>query len=90
MSTERSFLPAGAEQDIPANPELAAEFVAQHPQRQDLRVVAGAVRATDGAILTHCVARVATNPDDLLVGADMVPALTQAVAWTLQDNEGHS
>ena len=90
LSTERSFLPAGAEQDIPANPELAAEFVAQHPQRQYLRVVAGAVRATDGAILTHCVARVATNPDDLLVGADMVPALTHAVAWTLQDNEGNS
>ncbi len=90
LSTERSFLTADLEAEIPDDPELAAEFVANHPKRQDLRVVAGAVRATDGTVLTHCVARVASNPDDLLVGADMVPALVQAVAWTLQENEGNS
>lgn len=88
LSTERSSLPYRGRTGHPRQSELA-EFAAQHPQRQDLRVVAGCVRATDGAILTTA-ARVATNPDDLLVGADMVPALTQAVAWTLQDNEGNS
>ncbi|WIY83786.1 PPA1309 family protein [Propionimicrobium sp. PCR01-08-3] len=90
LSTERGFLPAGLEDEIPADPARAAEFVANHAQRQDLRVVAGALRLSDGTIVTHCVARVASNPDDLLVGADMAPALTRAVAWTLQDNEGNS
>ena len=90
LSVERSFLPPDLDSEIPPDPARAAEFVAHHPQRQDLRVVAGAVRAANGAIITHCVARVASNPDDLLVGADMVPALTQAIAWTLQDNEGNS
>ncbi len=38
--------------------------------------------------MTHCVARLATNPEELLIGADMVPALTQAVAYTLHEIEG--
>ena len=84
LATERSFLPPDAEGELPKNPELAAEFVANHPDRRDLRVVAGALRTGDGRVLTHCVARLASNPDDLLVGADMVPALTGAVAMTLQ------
>lgn len=84
LATERSFLPPEAESELPSNPELAAEFVANHPDRRDVRVVAGAVRTADGRVLTHCVARLASNPDDLLVGAEMVPALTQAVALTLQ------
>lgn len=85
--TERSFLPAELEAELPADPQLAAEFVANHQARCDLRVVAGALRTATG-IVTHCVARLATNPEDLLMGADMVPALSQAVAWTLHNNEG--
>lgn len=90
LATERSFLPADAEATIPDDLLLAAEYVANHPQRRDLRVVAGAVRGPGGTTITHCVGRLASNPEDLLVGADMVPALTQAVAWTLHDNEGFS
>lgn len=90
LATERSFLPAELETEMPSDPQAAAEFVANHPQRRDLRVVAGALRIGQGKTITHCVARLASNPEDLLVGAEMVPALTQAVAWTLHDNEGHS
>lgn len=89
LATERSFLPAEYESTMPTDPQLAAEFVANHAERRDLRVVAGAVRGPDGQILSHCVARLASNPEDLLVGADMVPALTQAVAWTLHETEGN-
>ncbi len=89
LATERSFLPADLETDLPDDPQLAAEYVAHHPQRCDVRVVAGALRSAEGP-LTHCVVRLASNPEDLLVGQDMVPALTQAVAWTLHDNEGIS
>lgn len=83
LATERSFLPAQFEADLPADPIKAAQVVANHPQRQDLRVVAGAVRTASGNPLTHCVARLASQPDEILVGADMVPALTRALALTL-------
>lgn len=83
LATERSFLPPAAEADIPARPDLAAEFVAAHPDRQDLRVVAGALRGADGGVLTHCVARLTSDPTDLLMGTDLVPALTRALACTL-------
>ena len=89
LATERSFLPAELEAELPRDRKLAAEFVANHPRRRDVRVVAGALRQAGGEPITHCVARLASNPEDLLVGADMVPALTQAVAWTLHDNEGN-
>lgn len=87
---ERSFLPAELEADVPSDPDSAAEYVAAHPGRCDLRVVAGALRNGSEEPITHCVARLASNPEDLLVGADMVPALTQAVAWTLHEIEGTS
>lgn len=88
LALERSFLPAEIETELPTDPSRAAEYVANHPQRQDVRVIAGALRSPDGEPITHSVARLATNPEDLLIGADMVPALTQAVAWTLHDTEG--
>lgn len=83
LSTERSFLPPECEADIPSDPGAAAEFVAHHPQRVDVRVVAGCLRVGSGEVVTHCLARLKSNPDDLLTGAEMVPALTQTLVTTL-------
>lgn len=80
MSLERSFLPTGLEDQIPANPAEAETFVVNHPQHQDIRVVVGALR--DG--ITHGVARLVSQPDELLGGQDLVPALSQALAETLR------
>lgn len=80
MSLERTFLPAGCEDQIPADPAEAATFVASHPQRQDVRVVVGALR--DGSM--HGVARLVKQPDELLGGHDLVPALGRALAETLR------
>lgn len=90
LVVERSFLPAEIEAELPNDPDKAAEYVANHSRRQDVRVVAGALRDPGGEPITHSVARLATNPEDLLIGADMVPALTRAVAWTLHETEGNS
>lgn len=79
IALERTFLPAGLEDQIPAGPQAATDFVAQHPQRQDVRVVVGALR--DGS--THGLARLVSEPDELLGGQDLVPALTEALAATL-------
>lgn len=79
MSTERTFLPVAAEADLPADSAEAAQFVAEHADRQDVRVLVGVDRAGN----RHGVGRLASRPDDLMGGADLVPGLSSALAHTL-------
>lgn len=79
LSLERTFLPVAYEGDLPAEPELAAEVVAAHPERQEIRVVVGVDRAGN----RHGVARLVSQPDELLAAADLVPGLADALAHTL-------
>ena len=79
VSAERTFLPAGAEDQIPEDADAAAAFVAAHPDRQEIRVVVGADRVGH----RHGVARLVSAPDELLGGADLVPGLGEALAHTL-------
>lgn len=81
IAVERVMLPADLDAAIPSDPEEAARFVASHPRRQDLRIVAGALR--DGS--HHGLARVLDHPDDLVGAVDLVPALEAALAHTLVD-----
>lgn len=79
LVVERSFVPPEAEGDLPEDPELAARAVAEHPDRLDLRVVVGVTR--DGG--QHGIARIRGAEQDLMGGADLVPALTSALSRTL-------
>ena len=79
LATVQMFLPADTDVDLPADPEAAAEAVASHRQRQEIRVVAGADRAGN----RHGVARLAAQPDELLEAPDLVPGLAVALAHTL-------
>ena len=81
---ERFVLPPGADEEIPTDPDRAATYAAQHPDRQELRMVAGVTRA--GA--TYCAMRFRSHDDDSLVvgGADLVPALLELLAATLSDD----
>ncbi len=79
ITLERSFLPAEAESELPEDAGEAAEFVAQHPKRQEVRVVVGVDR--DGH--RHGVARLVSQPDELLGSTDLVPGLAEALAHTL-------
>jgi hypothetical protein len=81
LSLESTFLPAEAEAEIPDDPELASQYVASHEQRQELRVVLGVDRAAH----QHGVARLRTEPDELLGGPDLVPGLTEVLAHTLAE-----
>lgn len=86
LALERSFLPAGFEADLPDDPVEAEQFVATHPQRQDLRLVAGVLR--DGS--THALARLVQSPEDLLSGPELAPGVLSALAATLDhDQPGH-
>lgn len=82
---ERLVLPPGAEDEVPADPELASRYAAEHPDRQDVRIVAGATR--DGG--TYCALRMRAHDDDdaVMTGEDLVPALVELVAATLDDDQ---
>lgn len=81
IALERAFLPPRLDSEIPEDPEKALEFVMAHPERTDVRVVVGVLR--DGA--QHGVARLVSNPEDLLGAPDLVPGLADALRTTLED-----
>lgn len=84
---ERLVLPPGADVEIPEDPAAAEEFARVHPDRQEVRIVAGATRA--GA--TYCALRLRAHDDDQSVvgGVDLVPQLLQLLGATLEEeNEG--
>jgi hypothetical protein len=80
---ERLVLPPSVA-DLPDDPAEAAEVAATHPERQEVRMVAGATRA--GA--TFCALRLREHDDDVAVieGPDLVPALLQLLQSTLVDS----
>lgn len=80
IAMERTFLPPKFEDQIPDDPDDAAQFVMQHPEKTDVRVVVGVLR--DGS--QHGLARLVSNPDDLLGAEDLVPGLTEALNRTLE------
>ncbi len=83
IALERAFLPAEFEEDVPDDPDAAAEFVANHPSKSDVRVAVGVLR--DGT--RHGLARLASNPEDLLGATDLVPGLADALLDTFRSEE---
>lgn len=81
IAMERAFLPPRFESQVPVDPEEAIEFVNKHEARTDVRVVVGVLR--DGA--RHGLARVLSNPDDLLGAEDLVPGLADALLATFKE-----
>ena len=67
--------------------EAAAQQVAEtHPERQEVRMVAGATRSGS----TYCALRLRTHDDDFAVieGPDLVPALLELLQSTLSAPDG--
>jgi hypothetical protein len=84
LALERTMLPSEHEDEVPAGDADAADFVRKHPKRIDVRIVVGVTR--DGA--RHGLARLKSNPDDLLGAEDLVPGLADALMETLRsENE---
>lgn len=79
LAVERLFVPPHVEADIPDDPDAAAAFVAEHPERRDVRVVVGVTRTGS----RYGLARLESNPDDLLAADDLVPGLGEALTRTL-------
>jgi hypothetical protein len=82
---ERLVLPPTADQAIPEDPESAQRFALEHPDRQEVRIVAGATR--HGA--TYCALRLRAHDDDqsVVAGIDLVPGLLALLGATLSEEE---
>ena len=78
---ERLVLPPSVDGSIPDDASAAQAFAEDHPDRQEVRMVAGATRA--GA--TYCALRLRAHDDDVSVvgGVDLVPALLELLRGTL-------
>lgn len=80
---ERLVLPPDVDGQIPDDAVGAAEFAREHPDRQEVRIVAGATRAGS----TYCALRLRAHDDDQSVvgSTDLVPGLLQLLVATLHD-----
>ena len=80
---ERLVLPPEADQQMPDDPRSAEEYAAAHPDRQEVRIVAGATR--DGS--TYCALRMRSHDDafSVLESPDLVPALLELGRSTLEN-----
>ncbi len=80
---ERLVLPPDADDDIPEDPTAAELFAREHPDRQEVRMVAGVTRA--GA--SYCALRLRAHDDEQSVvnGTELVPGLLELLHATLTD-----
>lgn len=85
---ERLVLPPDADGDVPDDAVAAQDFARQHPDRQEVRIVAAVTRA--GA--TYCAMRLRAHDNDLSVvtGTDLVPGLVALLSTTLVDEMNES
>jgi hypothetical protein len=82
---EAMTVPPGGE-DVPQDAESAAEYAAAHPDRQEARIVAGALRSGE----SFCTIRQRAHDEDdmVLAGPDLVPALLELLHTTLEPDAG--
>lgn len=81
---ERLVLPPDADAAIPEDPVAAEEFARHHPDRQEVRIVAGVTRG--GATYSALRLRAHDDAASVVGGADLVPQLTQLLAATLESD----
>lgn len=84
---ERLVLPPDVG-EIPDDPVEAARFAREHPDRQEVRIVAGVTRA--GA--SYCALRLRAHDDAAAVvdGTELVPGLLALLGGTLEGTETDS
>lgn len=81
LAVERIVVPPAAENDLPADPEEAADALAAHPDRQDVRLLVAVLRDGDSICLLR--QRAHDFDDKVAIGHDIAPGLVQALRDTL-------
>ena len=77
------MLPPAVDGQVPEDPTAAQEFAREHPDAEDVRIVAGVTRS--GA--SYCALRLRSEDNDSAVmgGTDLVPALHELLRGTLEE-----
>ncbi|MFE9439305.1 PPA1309 family protein [Streptomyces sp. NPDC006602] len=85
LTVERLMLPPSAEASVPEGltEKKLAQWVAEHPDRQEVRMTVAVLR--DGARDSALRLREKDSPTEVLTGGDLVPGLAQALAATFED-----
>lgn len=83
VAIERVVVPPEAERDLPDDPTEAAEQLAQHPDRQDVRLLVAVHRDGRGICLLR--QRAHDRDDRVAMGEDIAPGLLHALRATLED-----
>ena len=81
LAVERVVVPPEAERDLPTGQQEAIDYLAAHPQRQDVRLVVAVLRG--GAHQCGVRQRQQDDAGSVAVGPDLVPGLVAALAATL-------
>ncbi|OIJ62593.1 PPA1309 family protein [Streptomyces mangrovisoli] len=85
LTVERLMLPPSAEAQVPQglNEAKLARWVAEHPERQEVRMTVAVLR--DGGRESALRLREKDSPTDVLTGPDLVPGLAEALKATFED-----
>lgn len=89
LTVERLMLPPSAESSVPQDlqqegaEERLARWVAEHPDRQEVRMTVAVLR--DGARESAVRLRERDSATEVLTGSALVPGLAEALAATLAD-----
>ncbi len=81
---ERLVLPPGVDSEIPEDASEATQFAREHPDRQEVRMVAGVTRA--GA--SYCALRLRAHDDaqSVVDGTELVPGLLDLLHATFDQD----
>ncbi|MGW0709170.1 PPA1309 family protein [Streptomyces sp. NPDC002643] len=85
LTVERLMLPPSAEASVPEHLDGArlAQWVADHPDRQEVRMTVAVLR--DGSRDSAVRLREKDTPTEVLTGPDLVPGLADALTATFAD-----
>jgi hypothetical protein len=89
MTVERLMLPQSAEAAVPEElqeegaEERLSQWVADHPERQEVRLTVAVLR--DGQRESALRLRAKDSPAEVLTGAGLVPGLADALAATFEE-----
>ena len=77
LAVERIILPPRAEVTLPEDPVEAEKMLAEHPDRQDVRIVASVLRTGE----SWCAIRMRKFDDDakVLSGANLIPGIVEGL-----------
>ncbi|MCI3272975.1 PPA1309 family protein [Streptomyces cylindrosporus] len=85
LTVERLMLPPSAEASVPEgmDEKRLAKWVAEHPDRQEVRMTVAVLR--DGTRESALRLREKDTPTDVLTGSDLVPGLAEALTATFEE-----